>query len=206
MKLLIGVPSLDFVHVEFLKSLHALTEHLHHEGVRFELFICNGTLAHVAREHVANHAINGDFTHVLWLDADMVFPETILEDLQFCGKSFVTGIAASRRPPFTLCIFSDLDLNHLTRVEQLPSEAFRVAGCGFACVLIETAIMKDVLMNNHTMFLPMQYYGEDLAFCKRASELGYEIWAEPSARLGHIGHNAVWPEDHEKYMEQLSKG
>ena len=202
MKLLIGVPSLDYVHADFVKSLFALTEKLHREGTPFDLFICTGTLVHMARENIANQAINKGYTHVLWLDADMVFTENLLDDLMFCGKDFVSGVCASRRPPYTLCLFESLELNHIKKIKELPHEAFRVAGCGFACVLITTEILKAVVMHHHTMFLPMQYYGEDLAFCLRAAELGYEIWAEPTAQLGHIGHNAVWPGDYEKYIKQ----
>lgn len=206
MKLLIGIPSLDFVHVDFVKSLVALTARLQREGVNHEVFVCNGTLAHVARDRIACKAINEGFSHVLWLDADMIFQDSILDDLMFCGKPFVTGIAASRRPPHMLCVFEDLRLDHLKNFEEIPDEPFRVAGCGFACVLIETAILKEVQLTHHTCFLPMQAYGEDLAFCLRATELGHQIWAEPTARLGHIGHIAVWPEDHQRYMENLQRG
>ena len=206
MKLLIGVPSLDFVHVDFVKSLIGLTQKLQSDRINHEVFVCNGTLAHVARDKVACKAINEGFTHVLWLDADMIFTPEILDDLQFCGKPFVTGIAVSRRPPFKLCIFKDLRLDHLENFEELPPEPFRVAGCGFACVLIEVDILKQVQNHYRTCFLPMQSYGEDLAFCLRAKEMGHEIWAEPTVRLGHIGHNAVWPEDHQRYMESLQRG
>ena len=208
MKLLIGVPSLDFVHVEFVKSLINLQSRLKDDQIPFDVFICNGTLAHVARDRVACKAINDGYTHVLWLDADMVFSPDILEDLQFSGKDFVTGIAVSRRPPYQSCIFKSLDFTKPQNFEdgEIPTETFRVGGCGFACVLITTQILKDVFMQNKTCFLPMGDMGEDLAFCRRATECGYDIWAEPSVHLGHIGHNAVWPEDHKRYMEQLNRG
>lgn len=208
MKLLIGVPSLDFVHVEFVKSLINLQSRLKDDQIPFDVFICNGTLAHVARDRVACKAINDGYTHVLWLDADMVFSPDILEDLQFSGKDFVTGIAVSRRPPYQYCIFKSLDFTKPQNFEdgEIPTETFRVGGCGFACVLITTQILKDVFMQNKTCFLPMGDMGEDLAFCRRATECGYDIWAEPSVHLGHIGHNAVWPEDHKRYMEQLNRG
>lgn len=208
MRLLIGVPSLDFVHVEFMKCLINLQSRLKDEHVAFDIFVCNGTLAHVARDRVACKAINDGYTHVLWLDADMVFTPDILEDLQFGGKDFVTGIAVSRRPPFNYCIFKSLVFDHQQNYEdnEIPKETFRVAGCGFACVLISTEILRKVMMTYKTCFLPMGDLGEDLAFCKRAAEQGYEIWAEPAVHVGHIGHNTVWPDDHQRYMERLQRG
>ena len=47
MKRLVGVPSLDFVHVEFVKSLVALQARLQADGIRHDVWICSGTLAHV---------------------------------------------------------------------------------------------------------------------------------------------------------------
>lgn len=208
MKLLIGVPSLDFVHVDFVKCLVDLQARLTRDGIRHDIWICSGTLAHVARDRVACKAINEGYDQVLWLDADMLFTPEIYEDLSFCGKGFVTGLAASRRPPFMLCVFKELGgergcVNYET--EELPREPFRIAGCGFAGVLIQTEILKAVQQRYKTCFLPEAQFGEDLAFCRRAAALGHEIWCDPSVRLGHIGHNAVWPEDHADYMRKLSE-
>lgn len=209
MKLLVGIPSLDFVHVDFVECLANLIRRLKDDGVDFDVWICKGTLAHVARDKVACKAINEGYTHVLWLDADMIFSPDILDDLRFCGKDFVTGLACSRRPPFVLCVF-----NHVSdekgciayKLADVPEEAFEIQGCGFACVLISTEILKAVMTRYKTCFLPMKIYGEDLAFCVRARELGFRIWCEPTVRLGHIGHNAVWPGEHERYMETLKRG
>lgn len=207
-RLLVGVPSFDYMHTDFVQSLIGLLNRLRDEKIEHQLFICSGTLAHVARDKIAKMAVNQGFSHVLWLDADMVFQPTILEDLAFSGEKFVTGIAAARRPPHCMCIFRNLDINHLDRYEpdEMPNEPFRIAGCGFACVLIETEILEAVLHHFKTCFLPSADYGEDLAFCLRATQMGYKIWADPSVRLGHIGHITIWPEDHEKYMNNLVKG
>ena len=51
----------------------------------------------------------------------------------------------------------------------------------------------------------MKMYGEDLAFCKRAVDMGYKIYAEPTAVMGHVGHITIYPEDHEKWKAEISK-
>lgn len=205
MKLLVGVPSLDFVHVDFVKCLTALVQRLKDDGVRFEVFLCNGTLAHVARDRVACKAINEGFTHVLWLDADMIFTPDILEDLSFSGHDFVTGLAASRRPPYMLCSFRTVNREKIVpfELDDLPQETVEIEGCGLACVLISTEILREVQFRYKSCFIPMDIFGEDLAFCVRAREMGHRIYLEPTVRVGHIGHNAVWPEDHKRYMQQL---
>lgn len=205
MRLLIGIPSYDYMHAEFVKCLSGLITNIARMGINFETFVCNGTLVYIARDKIAQKAINEGFTHVLWLDSDMIFKPTLLDDLMDCRKDFVTGIAHARRKPFSSCLFKALrDDGTFDRFEgEYPLDPFQVAGCGFACVLIKTEILRAVQFKNMTCFLPFPQWGEDLSFCRRAKALGYEIWAEPTVQLGHIGHEVIWPEDHQKYLESL---
>ena len=205
MKLLIGVPTTDFVHVEFLKSLTALIIRMKNDKIDFKLHIEAGTLVYCARDKIACEAINEGYTHVLWLDSDMVFTDDFFDTLAFSGKPFVAGIFHSRRKGYHSALFKNIDLNNLERFEEYPNTLFEIAGCGFAGVLIETQILRDVQLNYGTCFLPMKQYGEDIAFCKRAAELGYKMWAEPTAVMGHVGHIAIYPEDHFKWKAEMDE-
>ena len=153
---------------------------------------------------------NEHFTHVLWLDSDMVFSPDLLDDLMFSGKPFVTGIYHARRKGYASVIFTKLDLGEVDgvasfeRCESYPSETFEIAGCGFGCVLIETSILENVCYNKGTCFNPTPNFGEDLAFCKRATDLGHKIFCEPSVVCGHIGHIAIYPEDYENWKTTIS--
>lgn len=204
MKLLIGIPSTDFLHVEFMKSLTSLILRLKDDNVNFTVHFESGTLVYVARDNIARKAINEGYTHVLWLDSDMVFSGDLLDTLMFCGKPFVCGIYHSRRKGYHSALFKNLDINKLERFEEYPNVPFRIAGCGFAGVLIETYILRDVMYKHGTCFLPIMQFGEDLAFCKRAVDLGFEIWADPTAIMGHVGHITIYPEDHEKWKAEMA--
>ena len=206
MKLLIAIPSHDSMPVPFVRSLLSLAMRLKRDGVVFDTVIEAGTLVYMARDRLASRAVNEGYTHVLWLDSDMVFTNNILEDLLFCGKSFVSGIAHSRRPPYGSCLFKDIELETLTRWEykDYPTGTFEVAGCGFACVLMETQVLKDVFRRYETCFTPLKDYGEDLIFCKRAAACGHRIYAEPTVVLGHVGNVTVYPEEEERYKETIS--
>lgn len=205
MRLLIGIPSTDFLHVEFVKSLTNLILRLREDKIDFTVHFETGTLVYVARDHIASKAINEGYTHVLWLDSDMVFTDDFLDSLMFCGKPFVAGIYQSRRKGYHSALFKNLDIDNLERFEEYPHGTFEIAGCGFAGVLIETEILRQVMVNHGTCFLPMKMYGEDLAFCKRAVDMGYKIYAEPTAVMGHVGHITIYPEDHEKWKAEISK-
>lgn len=204
MKLLIAVPTYDYMHFRFVECFTKLIKRLDEDEINYEVAFQGGTLVYVGRDKLAKKAIEGGFTHVLWLDSDMIFTEDLLDDLMFSGKDFVTGIAHGRRPPHASCIFKEV-WPFVNRWEghDYPSGAFKIGGCGFACVLIKTEIIKAVYKKNGTAFFPMRELGEDLAFCKRAKELGYEIWAEPTVWLGHIGHITVYPEYQGTYENSI---
>lgn len=206
MRLMIAVPTLDFIHTEFVKSLLALTKYLHEDGVEHDVVIQSGTLVYVARDNLAKKAVAEGYTHVLWLDSDMVFHEDLLDDLMFSGHQMVTAICHSRRPPHLSCCFRSLDPIDRYTLDEYPDDVFRIAGCGCAALLMETEVLRKVLDECGTAFAPMRALGEDLAFCFRAGLCGIEIYADPRVRVGHIGHIVIYPEDEERYIASIQGG
>lgn len=196
MKLLVAIPSYRTMPAEFVKCLIALTGRLSRDGIPHEVKILDGTMVHAARDSLARHAVNNGFSEVLWIDSDMVFSDSLYDDLKTCGKDMVCGLFISRHNPYLNCLFSRLGDKAERITEITGTDAFRVAGCGFGAVLMQTQVLRDVMTGTHgKCFIPEPNLGEDLAFCQRAAGAGYEIWCEPTARVGHIGEIVIWPED-----------
>lgn len=204
MKLLIAIPTRDQMPYQFVKCLTDLIRKLDEDEVNYEIAFQGATLVYIGRDKLAKKAIDEGFSHVLWLDSDMTFKADLLDDLMFCGKPFVTGLAVGRRAPHCACVFKEVypKVDRWT-FEEYPNAPFRIYGCGFACVLIETKILERVWVTHGTCFFPTRELGEDVAFCKKAMELGYEIWAEPTVQLGHIGTEIFYPEDEIRYGERI---
>lgn len=203
MKLLIAIPTLDFVHVNFMQSLLKLTALLNKRGVDYEVKIKSGTLVYLAREELTSYALGMGFTHVLWIDSDMVFEEEVFDDLFDTGKDFVCGIFHARRPGHQSCIFRNLTPPERYKWNEYPTDTFKIKGCGMACTLIKADILMKVRQEFGTCFTPEFSFGEDLAFCKRADDLGITIWCEPTVRVGHIGHLTIYPEDEGRYLNNI---
>ena len=200
--LLIAIPSYETCRVEFVRSLIELEGWLRDNGVAYAVKIISGTLVHCARDNLARHAVNNHFDEVLWIDSDMVFDRHLYEDLAMSGKDICCGLFISRHYPYVSCVFSQII--PVERITDYPEDTFRVAGCGFGAVLMKTKVLEDV-MNTHKgqVFLPDARTGEDLAFCQRATDCGYEIWCEPTARVGHVGNVIIWPEDGERMRGEI---
>lgn len=194
MKLLIAVPSRETMRVEFVRSLMDLTGWLNENNIHYEVKILAGTLVHIARDRLASHAVVNKFDEVLWIDDDMVFDRHLYEDLKESGKDICCGLFISRHSPYMSCLFSSLD--PVERVNDVPGDVFRVEACGFGAILMKAKVLEDVMNNHHGMcFVPDQKFGEDVAFCNRAKTCGYEIWCDPTVRVGHVGNVIIWPED-----------
>ncbi len=191
-RLLIAVPTTDYIHADFVKSLAKLQQELGRRGVAYDVEIQSGTLVYFARNRLANKAINEGYTRVLWLDSDMVFGPGIYEDLMETGKEMVCGAFVSRRPPYGPCIYSSIERDKIEKVKEFGMAPFKVAGCGFAAVLTSVELLQAVTQAYGTCFQPTDYYGEDLAFCWRVGQIGWEIWCEPTVRPGHIAHVPVY--------------
>ena len=197
MKLMVAVPTTDYVHAEFVRCLGQMCIELAGNGTEVDLQVQSGTLVYIARNRLARKAIDRGFTHVLWLDSDMTFSPNIVDDLLFCGKEMVCGAFVSRRPSYGPCVYTDIsDPGKMKQVEHFGTEPFRVDGCGFATVLTSVDLLKAVWQKFDTCFRPTEKYGEDLAFCDRVKQIGGEIWCEPTVRPGHIALVPVYAGEH----------
>ena len=196
MKLLIAVPTSDYMHHAFVKSLLGLTKRLDVDGIEYVVDMRTGSLVYDAREHLASRARLENFSHVLWLDSDMVFPDDIFEKLKSHGKDYVTGICHARRKPYLSAVFAKLEPDAIRyHRTTYPDNLFQIAGSGFACVLTSVQMLRDIKHNSGILFLPTLAFGEDLAFCVRAKDAGYDLYADPKVRIKHVSHVEISADD-----------
>ena len=88
----------------------------------------------------------------------------------------------------------------------LPSlkEAFPVDATGGSCLLVHRdvyqAVMEQSIENDNTgyywqedIFMPVakKMQGEDITFCKRITQAGFEIWYEPRALFSHLSKDTL---------------
>ncbi|MBQ2428033.1 MAG: glycosyltransferase family 2 protein [Ruminococcus sp.] len=205
MKVFVAIPSLDTVPALFCQSL-ALLQRAGDTIVGFQV----GSLVYNARNELARQAIKSEADWVLWLDSDMVFePDLLKKMLKVCEENdidFLTGLCFRRKPPYTPTLFDRLDkMEHgasYTTIMSVPEGRFKVGGCGFAGVLMSTDVLLSVAARfGGRMFDPLEGFGEDVSFCWRARQCGYEIWCDSDIELGHVGSMIVTREFFEAYSE-----
>lgn len=194
MKVFIAVPSMDSVPAFFAQSL-ALLQRDCDVQIGWEV----GSLVYHARNNLARQALKSDADWVLWLDSDMVFaPDTLQRMLKVCKDNdidFLTAVCFRRKPPYTPCLFDRLENvdkgASYTALMSVPEGLFKVGGCGFAGVLMSSDVLLSVQSKFGRMFDPMDGFGEDVSFCWRARQCGYDIWCDSSIEFGHVGNCIV---------------
>lgn len=205
MKVFIAVPSMDNVPALFCQSL-ALLQRAGDTMIGFEV----GSLVYNARNNLARQAIKAEADWVLWLDSDMVFsPDFLQRMLKVCTENdidFLTALCFRRKPPYTPTLFDRLEKvdkgASYTALMSVPDGRFKVGGCGFAGVLLSTDVLLSVASKFGRMFDPIYGFGEDLAFCWRARQCGYDIWCDADIEMGHVGQTIVTRAYFEAYDEQ----
>lgn len=190
-KLLIAVPTLDYIHRKFVESLTNLVQHLERNGPDFDVHFEGCTLVYISRDNIVKKALDEGYTEVLWLDADMVFDKDIYWKLKNPGKEFVTALYRGRHGTHSPCIFEKLEPPERWDSFDYEGPIHEIKGCGMGCVLTSTDILENVWHTYSTCFRPTPLLGEDLAFCKRVSDCGHAMWANLDAPVGHIGHYTI---------------
>lgn len=178
----IGVPSGDMVHTDFAMSLAMLCMN---PGAHAFLLNSRSPLVALGRNECAGAAQVMRATHLLFLDTDMVFPADTVTRLLAHNKDIVGASYASRMPPFQPVTVAEEGVHirvtaGLQRVKLIPA----------GCLMIRVAVFNVLAKPYFNLALDGdQLCGEDVYFCHKAREAGFELWCDGdlSSQIGHIG-------------------
>lgn len=205
MNILIAVPCMDQVPAQFAQSLAMLDKGGNPVAIAFQV----SSLIYTSRNELGQKAIEMGADYVLWLDSDMVFrPDTLIKLLESSKDGrIMTGMYFRRSAPYTPVLMQKLEVKNdkeceFEDLEEIPEGLFNVAGCGFGCVLMPGDALLSVMAKYNDLFTPNWGMGEDLAFCYRARQCGYEIVCDPSIPLGHVGNHIITRGLYEAFKEK----
>jgi hypothetical protein len=207
--LFIALPAYDFkVSLKLAISLAQFAQQAQQHGISIQIgSICGCSVVSRARNLLAQDMLDSDCTDLMFIDADINFEAADLFRLMAWTsdpkKGIVAGIPRTRSTTKTYIGTLDRDEDgQLTMNGMGLVRAKRVA----------TAFMmvrRDVFETLDTAHPEWRYYdersertvpcmfdfmlteegyiGEDYLFCDRAREHGFDIWVDPTIKLGHMG-------------------
>ena len=190
-RILIGIPNMGSIKSKTVASLLAMDKT---EDTGY-CMICS-SLIYDARDMIVGEALNDNYDYLLFVDADIEFEKDALLRLINRDKDIITAIYYKRGGEHDPVIYKKIaPLNGKREVTcetetDVDRELFQIAGCGMGFCLIKVSVLREMAKKYHSMFCPVDGLGEDLAFCHRAKESGFEIWADGTIPLNHWGEIA----------------
>jgi hypothetical protein len=176
---LCAVPSFDYVATDFAMTFAAM---LMQPDRSYDAAIQNikGSVIQDARNELAASALSGAFSHVFFVDSDIVLAVDAIEKLLSHQAPIVGADYAKRQEPRAM---AGKPKGHAPNGVLQAMEHL-----GFGCMLINTAVFERVPKPWFAYPTNTQNStGEDRWFCQRAIRAGYTVWCDRSLIVGHVG-------------------
>jgi len=208
-RVLVGMPVLGDIKAESTASLVGYYRNCRYPS---QIRLSRNTYTHYARNKLVWEAVEARATHLMFIDSDMSFPVDGVDKLIERGLDIVGGLYFKRVVP--IHPIAKLIKNKAVvdmKFEEIPTlkEPFKVDAVGTGFMLINVDVFKkmDPPFFFHTtpkefglteIPFPDNEVGEDVAFCLKAKKLGFDIWVDPTIKLGHIGERIYTIDDQPK--------
>ena len=193
--ILIAIPTNKYIEPECFKSIYDL---IIPEGYTTTFQYFHGYRIDQIRNLIASWSIRFDLT--LWIDSDIVVPNDALVKMIRADKDVISGCYIQRVPnKETLELFKKNGLGGVSPIpvsELSPPRLMQIDACGFGCVLTKGDVLRKMEKDHFHYTIALdhsQTISEDVFFCKRATDLGFEIWADTSIICPHLGSHTYLP-------------
>jgi len=183
MKLAVGIPlSWPYCHSDFFDSFTMLDKPEGTEVIRSQ----SGPI-HEMRNTIVMRALAMDCTHLLFLDADMIYPQDTITRLFLRKRNIVGALTFKRWPPFNPILYTG-EPYKMRLMEQIPKGITEVTATGTGCLMINCEVFDNI---DYPWFKfdkteENNPVGEDIDFCYRARAAGYSIHVDCDIETEHM--------------------
>lgn len=166
----------------FSRTVFSLVHTLKEMDVDYDFYMEMGCDIASSRNRVIQAAKDAKATHVLFVDYDMFFPPKAIKLLLRRNKDIIGATYNFRNdPPRSTAV---------PVTEASTTEPFKVNALGAGLLLIKMSVFDKMKMP-YFMFGHNErgeiIFGEDTYFCQMAIKEGFDVWADPTLDVKHIG-------------------
>jgi GT2 family glycosyltransferase len=184
MKILIAIPCYNTILVPTIDSVIRLLRNDNYEAdIKFKESI----YVHNNRNALIEEAKG--YTHIFFVDHDVIYNEDTLELLLKDDKDIISGLYNYRSLPPTPILF-DKQGDEIFNKILIPKETFKCYAVPAGCLLIKMKVfekLKKPYFNFKYTPDGQLAMSEDIYFCEQANKAGIDIWCNPKIKLSHIG-------------------
>ena len=208
-KIGLGIPcNFPMVHTAVMDSL-MLLESI--PDVPFVYLRANNGYIDGLRNQLVEKALASNCSHLLMLDADMIYPNDTVIKLYERNLDVVSGLIWKRYPPFDSLMYKG-DLNNFKRIESWEDgELVEVDATGTGCIMYKMEVFKKIpspwfeFVENPDHEIGGEI-GEDIGFCLKLKKAGYKIYTDTSVKTAHLTTLSVNEATHKLFMKLMALG
>lgn len=135
-----------------------------------------------------------DYTHMMWIDSDMVWEPKMIEKLVQDDKDIVGGLCPINWQGKSNAMWvaeNGTYFYNMRKPNQKREGLMRVDYTGFAFLLIKKGVFEKLAypwFDFRLAYYEDGTYGmisEDIAWCNKATEAGFKIYVDRAVRPGH---------------------
>jgi hypothetical protein len=210
-RLLVGTHTHGQITPAFCQSLAILTGQLAAWGVAHGVSIVRDCFVTSGRDRLAALCLEGEFTHLLMLDADVEFEPRAVARLLAADRDLVAGAYRKKEETGQFAI-SFLGGSEEGAPWDEEAQALEVDGVGAGFMLVRRGVFERMARElpqiayveqrddgtprpRHAFFEQVigpdgHRVSEDILFCRRWRSLGGRVWVVPDLALRHWGSHA----------------
>lgn len=140
---------------------------------------CFGWYVDFARNAMIRKFLAGSWSHIAFIDADMIYPPDYLLRLAVHRRPFVSGIYRLRFAPYPWS--AHVPGKGEFHAGELPAEPFETDCAGSGAWLCERSVFEEVL--HDPWFVEEADMPCDADICKR---IPFPVLVDPSVRMDHL--------------------
>ncbi len=199
MRVMIGTPSAGIVHAAYAMSLTKMVLYylqtpilgMEQEPREMQAMMMVGANIGQNREIIVQHAIEGDCSHVLWIDDDMSFQPDCLNIAAMRQMPIVVGNYRRKVPPGR---FTARNADNTASIET-TKDSRSLEECsfgGFGFCLVERKVFEAIPLPRFLMYYDhagKTYTTEDKPWFEAATKAGFKAYVDHdlSKKLRHNG-------------------
>lgn len=149
-------------------------------------FIVGGYPAY-SRNLAVKRARELELSHVMFIDADQTFPADGIKQLIEAKKDIIGGNYNERRMPLVSTVKILNEHGEMAHDVPVPKEPFKAYAVATGFMLIDIKVFDKIPEPWFNTQLEPEFKTEDVYFCEKAREAGFDIWCDPRLNIGHIG-------------------
>lgn len=194
-KLVIGICSGGTIRIETMTSLYSDLINLAQQDIPPNLLVQVGGYKDINCNVLVEHSKAQGMTHLMFVDTDMIFPEDGISRLLSHDKDIVGGNYNIRLDP-TSGEFSGPTVKMLVNGEPVsmiakdfPTELFKCYALPLGFMLVKMSVFDKLTRPYFETHIDAnnKHMTEDIDFCVKANEAGFDLWCDPTIQIGHIG-------------------